>query len=137
MNLCEIGLFHIVLGASKGTRENYPEIWCENNVLIAKYIDIYQFRGYAKGVIYFLFIIPLFIYFFIIHKNGKSTRAWHILKSNSTSFWFTSFFPRMNNKNFMKRGQKGAQLLCLYEVSMVVLVDFKVILVSPGIFLKK
>ena len=26
MNLCEIGLFHIVLGASKGTRENYPEI---------------------------------------------------------------------------------------------------------------
>ena len=27
MNLCEIDLFHIVLGASKGTRENYPEIW--------------------------------------------------------------------------------------------------------------
>ena len=41
----------------------------------------------------------------------------------------------MNNKNFMKRGQKGALLLCLYEVSIVVLIDFIAILVTPGIFL--
>ena len=41
----------------------------------------------------------------------------------------------MNNKNFMKMGQKGAQLLSLYEVSMVVLIDFIAILVTPGIFL--
>ena len=27
MNLCEIGLFHIVLGVSKGTHDNYYEIW--------------------------------------------------------------------------------------------------------------
>ena len=102
----------------------------ENNVLLAKYIDIYQFRGYAKGVTWSPYII-----FFIIHKIGKSTRAWPILKSNSTSFWFKSFFPRMNNKKIMKRGQKRAPLLCLYEVSMVVLIDFIAILVTPGIFL--
>ena len=35
----------------------------------------------------------------------------------------------------MNRGQKGAPLLCLYEVSMVVLIDFIAILVTPGIFL--
>ena len=27
-------------------------------------------------------------FLFIIKKNGKSTRAWPILKSNSISFWF-------------------------------------------------
>ena len=27
MNLCEIGLFHIVWGVSKGTRDNYHESW--------------------------------------------------------------------------------------------------------------
>ena len=27
MNLGEIGLFHIVFGVSKGTRDNYHDIW--------------------------------------------------------------------------------------------------------------
>ena len=27
-------------------------------------------------------------FLFIIHKNGKCTRAWLIQKSNSTPFWF-------------------------------------------------
>ena len=27
MNLCEIGLFHEVWGVSKGTHDNYHEIW--------------------------------------------------------------------------------------------------------------
>ena len=40
-------------------------------------------------------------FLFIIQKNGTSTRAWPILKSNSTSFWF--FFPRMNDKKIRKR----------------------------------
>ena len=45
-------------------------------------------------------------------------------------------FPRMNNKNFMKRGpQLEATLLFLYEVSIVVLIDFIAILLPPGIFL--
>ena len=42
----------------------------ENNVLGPKYIYIYQFRGFAEGVTCHPYII-----FFIIHKNGKSTRA--------------------------------------------------------------
>ena len=74
-------------------------------------------------------------FFFIIQKNGKSTRAWPILKSNSTLFSFRTIFPRKNNKKFTKRGHKGAPLPFLYEASMVVLIDFIAILLTPGIFL--
>ena len=45
------------------------------------------------------------------------------------------FFPRMNNNFFRKIGPQGAPLLFLYEVSIVVLIDFIAILVTPGIFL--
>ena len=72
--------------------------------------------------------------FCLLLENRKSTRAWPILKSNSTSLWFNFFFPRMNNKNFMKRGL-GAPLLFLYKVSIIVLIDFIAILLTPGIFL--
>ena len=72
-------------------------------------------------------------FLFIIQKNGKSTRAWPILKSISTLFSFRTIFPRMNNKNFMKRGPNP--LPFLYEASMVVLIDFIAILLIPGIFL--
>ena len=41
----------------------------------------------------------------------------------------------MNNKKFTKRGPQGAQLLFLYEVCIVVLIDFIEILLTPGIFL--
>ena len=41
----------------------------------------------------------------------------------------------MNNTNFTKRGPQGALLLFLYEVSIVVLIDFIAILLTPGIFL--
>ena len=99
----------------------------ENNVICPKYIDIYAFRGERRrSPVHFLFIIQ---------KNGKSTRAWPILKSNSTLFSFGTNFPRMNNKNFTKRGPMGAPLPFLYEASMVVLIDFMAILLTPGIFL--
>ena len=102
------------------------------NVLGPKYNDIYKFQGFAGGrgvkwsTLHFLFII---------HKNGKSTRAWPILKSNSTTLWFLKKFPRVNNKNFRKRGQQGALLLFIYEVSIVVLIDFIAIPLTPGIIL--
>ena len=99
----------------------------ENNVICTKYIHIYAFRGGWRGSpVHFLFIIQ---------KNGKSTRAWPILKSNSTLFSFRTIFPRLNNKNFTKRGPKGAPLPFLYEASMVVLIDFIAILLTAGIFL--
>ena len=41
----------------------------------------------------------------------------------------------MNNKNFRKRGPQETPLLFLYEVSIVVLIDFIAILLTPGIFL--
>ena len=60
-------------------------------------------------------------FFIFIHKNLKSTRAWHIiLKSNSTSFWFKKKILGLNNKIFTK-------ILFLYEVSIEVLIDFIVI----------
>ena len=43
----------------------------------------------------------------------------------------------MNNKNFKKRGPQGAPLLFLYEVSIVVLIDFIAMLITPGILLKQ
>ena len=85
MNLCEIGLFHIVGGVSKAARDNYHGFG-ENNVLWPKYIDIYKFRGWQGSV-----HGPPYIFLFIIKKNGKSTRAWPMLKSNSTSYWLTCF----------------------------------------------
>ena len=41
----------------------------------------------------------------------------------------------MNNKNFERRGPKAAPLLFLYKGSIVVLIDFIAILLTPGIFL--
>ena len=100
MNLCEIGLFHILWGVSKGTRENNHEIWWK---WFRTNIYIYQFQGFTKGggerfTSHFLFII---------NKNKKSTRSWPILKSNSTSLWFTKKVPRINNKKKLKRGPRS------------------------------
>ena len=41
----------------------------------------------------------------------------------------------MNNKKFTNREPQGAPLLFLYEVSILVLIDFITILLTPGIFL--
>ena len=41
----------------------------------------------------------------------------------------------MNDNFFRKKGPQGASLLFLYEVSIVVLIDFIAILLTPGIFL--
>ena len=114
----------------------YPKIiimrFGENNVLCPKYIDIYEFWGVQGGGGANKFHRT---FLFVIKKNIQSIRAWPIFKSNSTSFWFNKKFCRMNNKNFRKRGLQGAPLLFLYEVSIVVLIDFIAILLTPGIFL--
>ena len=44
-------------------------------------------------------------------------------------------FPEWITKNFTKKGPKGAPLLFLHKVSIVVLIDFIAILPTPGIFL--
>ena len=59
----------------------------ENNVVCPKYIDIYEFWGVWGGCTYST--VHFLAYY---SKNGKSTRAWSILKSNSTSIWFEFFF---------------------------------------------
>ena len=74
-------------------------------------------------------------FLFIIHKNGKVQEHDLYLIQIIHCFDFNFFLPRMNNKNITKRGPKGAPLLFLYEVSIVVLIDFISLLVTPGIFL--
>ena len=93
-----------------------------------KYIDKSEFRGDggdAHG--------PLYIFCLLLKKWKKYKSM--TFKSNSTSFWFKDFFLRINNKNFTKRGPQGAPLLFGYKVSIVVLIDFIAILLTPGIFL--
>ena len=41
----------------------------------------------------------------------------------------------MNDKKCMKMGPQGARLIFLCKVSIVVLIDFIAILLTPGIFL--
>ena len=80
MNLCEIRLFHKVWGVSKGTRDNYHEIWWKCfRAKINGYISIWGVSGGEEVHLNFLFII---------HESRKSTKAWHILKSNSTFNFF-------------------------------------------------
>ena len=94
---------------------------------ISIYMNFGEYGGGHNSTIHFLFIIQ---------KNKKSTRAWSILKSNSTSFWFTSFFLEWIIKILWKGGPRGS-LLFLYEVSIIVLIDFIEMLLISGIFLKQ
>ena len=96
--------------------------------MFSKSINIYQFLGLVGGYMVHL------IFLFIIHKNRKSTRAWHTLKSNST-FWFSKNFLWWIIKKNYKKEPLGTLLLFLYELSIVVLIDFIAILLTPGIFL--
>ena len=99
-------------------------------MLFVQNISIYMHFGGEGGgrrgsLIHFLFIIQ---------KNRKSTK--HDLYLNQILHHFDlNFFPRMNNKKFTKMGPQGAPLLFLYEVSIVVLIHFIAILLTPGIFL--
>ena len=125
MNLCEIGLFHIVWGVSKATRDNYHEIWW-NFFRTKMYRYIWILRGTGGST------NSTVLFLFIIKKNGKSTRAWPILKSNSTSFWFKKNFLGWIIKKLWK-----FTLLFLYKLSIVVLIDFIAILLTRGIFFRQ
>ena len=84
INLCEIGLFHIVWGVSKGTCDNYHVIWWK-----CYRTKVYQY-------VYTNFGSSSTLHFrFIIHKNGKRTQAWPIIKS--TSFQFLKKFPSISS----------------------------------------
>ena len=98
----------------------------ENNVLCPKYIDIYEFGGVQGGCTY-----STVHFLFIIKKKEKKYKCMTYTK---IKFYIILFFPRMNNKNFRKRGPQGAPLLFLNEVSIVVLIYFIAILLPPGIF---
>ena len=68
-------------------------------------------------------------------KKQKKYKSMTYTKIKFYIIFFRTIFPRMNNKNFTKRGPKGAPLPFFYEASMVVLIDFIEILLTPGIFL--
>ena len=46
---------------------------------------------------------------FIIHKNGKITRTWPILKSNSPPFSSNNCFPWANNTKSYEKGWHGGK----------------------------
>ena len=49
---------------------------------------------------------PPYIFCLLLRKTEKSTRAWPILKSNYTSFWFKEFYPWWIIKKLGKGGLK-------------------------------
>ena len=118
MILCEIGLFHIVWCVSIGTHDHYHEI-CKNNVLGT--VNINFGGGMGWGVTCFMLHFLL-----IIYKNGKSIRAWPILKSNSTSFSFNFFFLGW----IIKKHEKGphSYFFRSYKFRSIIAV-----LLTPGI----
>ena len=70
--------------------------------------------------------------FFFVYYSKKRKKY----KSMTIIHHFDSiFFSRINNKKIYEKGPKGAPLLFLYELSIVVLIDFIAILLTPGIFL--
>ena len=66
---------------------------------------------------------------FTLHIKGKITRTWLILKSNSTLFWPRNFFPTVNNKKLQLTGGPST----IFLASIVVLIDIKAMLLTPGI----
>ena len=78
MNLYEIGLFHVVWGVFKGTDDNYHEIWLKCFMSKIQYWNIWILGGMGgMSMVHCTFLV-------YYSKNRKSTRAWPILKSNST-----------------------------------------------------
>ena len=57
-------------------------------------------------------------------------------KINSTPFFSTNIFSKMNTEKVTKRRGPGALLKFFEEVSIVVLTDLIAILLTPGIFRK-
>ena len=131
MILCEIGLFHIVWSVSKGTHDNYHEIWWKcfrskiyQYIWISKYINIYvQIPPY-------IFHRTFFVYYSkkrIKYKSMTYTKIKHIILIH---FFFLGWIIKK-----LPEGAQGAPILFLYKLSIVVLIDFIAILLTPGIFL--
>ena len=129
MNLCEIGLFAIVWDVSRVPLDNYHEILWKLCFVSKIYWYIWISGGYGGDV-----HIPLYNFCLLLKKTEK-VQEHDLNKSNSTSFWFNKFFPKMNNKKITKRGPQWALLQFFYKVSIVVVIDFIAILLTPGIFL--
>ena len=80
----------------------------------------------------YIFQKTFFVYY---SKSWKKYKSMTYTKIKFYIILIWKNFPRMNNKNLTKRGPQGVPLLFLYEVSIVVLIDFIAILLTPGIFL--
>ena len=80
---------------------------------------------------------PPYIFSLLFKKTEKVQEHDQCLNQILHHFGLNFFFHRINKKHFMKRGPQGAPLLFLYEVSIVVLIDFIAILLilTPGNFL--
>ena len=100
-------------------------------------ISFFAISGSSKIIVYTniqihvtrsIFIVNWFFLKLKIQKQTYLSQD-HPIESNSTSFWFNFFFLGWIIKK-LRRGAQGALLLFLYEMSIVVLIDF-----IAGIFL--
>ena len=74
--------------------------------------------------------------FFVYYSKKTKKLQEHDLYLNKILHHFDfKKIPMVNNKKFTKRVPQGAMLLFLYKVSIVVLINFIAILLTPGIFL--
>ena len=74
-------------------------------------------------------------FFCLLFKKTEKVKEQDLYLNQTLHHFDLIFFPRMNNKNFTNRVPLRASVLFLYEVSIVVLIDFIAILLTPGIFL--
>ena len=74
-------------------------------------------------------------FFLFIIKKTEKVQEYDLYLNQILRHFDLIFFPRMNNKKNYEKGPQGAMLLFLYKVSIVVLIDFIAILLTPGIFL--
>ena len=79
----------------------------------------------------------IFHHTFLVYysKKRKKYKSMTHTKIKFDIILILKIFPGMNNKNFTNRGPQGVPLLFLYKVSVVVLIYFIAILLTPGIFL--
>ena len=89
-----------------------------------------NFGGYGRDV-----HGPTSIFCLLFKKTEKVQEHNLYLNQILHHFDFKQKITRMNNKKFTHREPQGAMLPFLYEVSIVVLIYFIAILLTPGIFL--
>ena len=102
MNICEIGLFHIVWGVSKGTCDNYHEFWWKWCFMSKIYRYIWVSAG-RVGDVY----VPPYIFCLLFKKTEKVQEHDLYLNQILHHFDLKHFFLGWIIKNLWKGRPRG------------------------------